>query len=116
MIRLSARPDGFLAADTRAVWVAAAHSAPVVWRVDLKSNKPSGTVKRLAVPIGLTLGFGSLWVAELGSKVIERVNPQTARIVGRLRIGGYPVHLGVGFGSIWVRDDAGRVLRIQPTR
>ena len=113
-IRLSARPDGFLAADKSAVWVAAAHSAPVVWRIDPKSNKPIEAVKRLAVPIGLALGFGSLWVAELDSKMIERVNARTARIVGRLRVGGYPAHLGVGFGSVWVRDDTGRVLRIQP--
>jgi hypothetical protein len=73
-------------------------------------------VKRVAVPIGLALGLGSLWVAELDSKVIDRVNPRTARIVGRLRVGGYPVHLGVGFGSVWARDDTGRVLRIQPER
>jgi hypothetical protein len=66
------------------------------------------------VPIGLAVGFGSLWVADLDSEVIDRVNERTGRIVGRLRVGGYPVRLGIGFGSVWVRDDTGRVLRITP--
>jgi streptogramin lyase len=65
-------------------------------------------------PIGLTLGFGSVWVADLDTKAISRINPRTGRIVARLRVGGLPIRLAVGFGSIWVRDDTGRVLRIKP--
>jgi hypothetical protein len=68
------------------------------------------------VPIGVALGFGSLWVADLDAKTVDRVNPRTGRIVARLRVGDHPVHLGAGFGSVWVRDDSGRVLRIRPRR
>ena len=68
------------------------------------------------VPIGVALGFGSLWVADLDAKTVDRVNPRTGRIVARLRVGDHPVHLGAGFGSVWVRDDSGRVLRITPQR
>ncbi|MDX6519176.1 MAG: hypothetical protein QOF50_2022, partial [Gaiellaceae bacterium] len=63
---------------------------------------------------GLVLAFGSLWVADLDAKTIDRVDTRSGRIVARLPVGGYPIRLGVGFGSIWVRDDTGRVLRIRP--
>jgi YVTN family beta-propeller protein len=113
-IRLSVQPYGFLAADKQAVWSAGAHSDGVVTRVNPQTNRPSGAFNGAETPIGLALAFGSLWVADLDSKVIDRVNPHTARTIGRLRVGGYPVRLAVGFGSVWVRDDTGRVLRIRP--
>ena len=65
-------------------------------------------------PIGLALGFGSVWVADLDAKAIARIDPSTGRIVARLPVGGLPIRLAVGFGSVWVRDDTGRVLRIEP--
>jgi YVTN family beta-propeller protein len=114
-IHLSGEPDGFLAADARAVWVAGAHAATVVWRIDPRANRSSGAVKgALVAPIGLALGFRSLWVADLDAKTIDRVNPNTGRMIARLPVGGYPVRITVGFGSVWVRDDTGRVLRIKP--
>jgi YVTN family beta-propeller protein len=113
-LRLSGRPCGFLAADDSTVWAAGGHCVRTVMRVDPRVKRPSGRVKGLAAPIGLALGFGSLWIADLDSKVIDRVNLRTGRIVGRLPVGGYPVRLAVGFGSVWVRDDTGRVLRIRP--
>jgi streptogramin lyase len=83
--------------------------------VNPHSNRRAGEVKGdLLAPIGLALGFGSLWIADLDAKTIDRVNPRTGRIVARLRVGGLPIRLGIGFGSLWVRDDSGRVLRIRP--
>lgn len=117
-IRLSAPACGQLAADARAVWAAggfATGCAGFVARVDPRTNRPVGSVKGEMGPIGLALGFGSLWVADLASKSIDRVNLRSGRIVARLPVGGIPIRLGVGFGSVWVRDDSGRVLRISPT-
>ena len=114
-IRLPEQPCAFLAADARAVWAAGGHCTRSIMRVNARTNRVNGGVKGVLVtPIGLALGFGSLWVADLDSKAIVRVNPRTARIVGRLRVGGSPVPLAIGFGSVWARDDTGRVLRIQP--
>jgi YVTN family beta-propeller protein len=115
-IRLSVQPYGFLAADKSAVWSSGGHAAGVVARLDPRTNRLSGSFNGAETPIGLGLAFGSLWVADLDSKVIDRVNPHTARTIGRLRVGGYPVRIAVGFGSVWVRDDTGRVLRIRPQR
>ena len=113
-IKLSGKPCGFVIADAHAVWAAGAHCANIVTRMDPRKNKQTATVKGLTAPIGLGLGFRSLWVADLDAKAIDRVDPRTARIVARLPVGGYPIRLAVGFGSVWVRDDTGRVLRIQP--
>jgi virginiamycin B lyase len=114
-VRLSEPPCGFLVADSRTVWSGGDHCAARVVRIDPKTNRQSGTVgKALVAPLGLALGFGSLWVADLDAKAIDRINPRTARVVARLPVGGHPVRLAIGFGSVWVRDDAGRVLRIKP--
>jgi virginiamycin B lyase len=113
-IRLSDFPCGMIAADSRAVWVSGAGCSPWVLRIDPRTNRQTGTVKSMRQPVGLGLGFGSLWVADLDAKTIVRVNPRTGSVSGRLPVGGFPVRLAVGFGSVWVRDDTGRVLRIEP--
>jgi streptogramin lyase len=87
-----------------------------VTRIDPRTNKPDKIVAGFKAPIGLAVGFGSLWVADLDAKAILRINPRSGRIVGRLPVGGLPVLLKIGFGSVWVRDDTGRVLRIKPLR
>ena len=117
----SGQPCGFLAADEHAVWAAGAHCATssgysVVTRMDPHDDTVTGTVAGLKAPIGLALGFGSLWVADLDAQAIDRVDLQTLRVVSRLRVGGQPIRLRIGFGSVWVRDDSGRVLRIRPQR
>ncbi len=108
------QPCGFITADQHAVWAAGAHCGAVVARIDPRTNKPSGRVLAVTTPIGVGLGFGSLWVADLDAKAIERVNPRTTRVIGRLPVVDEPVRLAIGFGSVWSRDDTGRVLRIKP--
>jgi YVTN family beta-propeller protein len=116
-IRVSTLPCASLAADAHAVWASTGHCTPSsIARIDPSTNKQTQTVKGEITPIGLALGLGSLWVADIDRKTIDRVNPRTGRIVGRLPVGGIPIRLGIGFGSVWVRDDTGRVLRIKPTR
>ncbi len=108
---------GPLAVSKDAVWLAGAHCGAQITRIDPHANRVNGKVKgKLSAPIGLALAFGSLWVADLDAKTIDRVDTRSGRIVGRLPVGGYPIRLDVGFGSIWVRDDTGRVLRIRPER
>ncbi len=121
-IPLSAEPEhapcGQVAVSRDAVWASGAHCAGVVSRIDPRTNKPSGKVNGFSAPIGVGLAFGSVWVADLDEKAVDRVDPRTRRIVGRLQVGQFrlPVLLSVGFGSMWVRDDSGNVLRIAPRR
>jgi virginiamycin B lyase len=115
-VRLSGEPCAFVTAGERDVWAAGGHCIGAVLRLNPRTNRAGRAVHGMASPIGLAVGFGSLWVADLDAKTIDRVNPRTGRIVARLRVGGYPVRLASGFGSVWVRDDTGRVLRIKPQR
>jgi virginiamycin B lyase len=113
-VRLSEQPCGFLAAGGSSVWATTGHCGGSVQRIDGQKNSWAGAVTGTAAPIGVVVGFGSVWVADLDAKQIVRINPNTKRIVGRLGLRGFPVRLAVGFGSLWVRDDTGRVLRIKP--
>jgi virginiamycin B lyase len=115
-VHLSQQPCAFLAAGERMVWAAGGHCASSVMRINGRTNMPAGAVKGTSVPVGVAVGFGSVWVADLDARQIVRVDPHTGRIVGRLQLRGLPVRLAVGFGSLWVRDDTGRVLRITPQR
>jgi DNA-binding beta-propeller fold protein YncE len=115
-IHLSGQPCAFLAAGEDRVWAAGGHCAGSVMRVDRRTNTPAGTVDGMTAPVGVAVGFGSVWVADLGASQIVRVDPKTGRVVGTLQLSGEPVRLAVGFGSLWVRDDSGQVLRIQPHR
>ena len=115
-IHVSLSPCSMLAVDERGVWASTGNCSPGpgIARIDPRTNRQTQTVKGELAPIGLALGFGSLWVADLGRQAVDRVDPRTGRITGRLPVGGKPVRIGVGFGSVWVRSDTGRVLRIKP--
>jgi YVTN family beta-propeller protein len=117
-IHVSLLPCAQLAVDERGVWASTGNCAPVagIARIDPRTNRQTRTVKGELAPIGLALGFGSLWVADLNRQAVDRIDPRTGRITGRLPVGGKPVRIGVGFGSVWVRSDTGRVLRIKPAR
>jgi YVTN family beta-propeller protein len=113
-VQLSQQPCAFLTAGEGTVWAAGGHCASSVMRINGRTNRPSGAVTETSAPVGVAVGFGSVWVADLDASQIVRINPNTERIVGRLQLRGTPVRLAVGFGSLWVRDDSGRVLRIKP--
>jgi YVTN family beta-propeller protein len=115
-LKLALQPCAFVLAVGTRLWASSGGCGGDVGRGDLRRIKPLPTVTGFRQPIGLAFAFGSVWVADVDRKTIDRVNPRTGRIVARLRVGGYPVRLGVGFDSLWVRDDTGRVLRIQPQR
>jgi len=58
----------------------------------------------LASSVGLGLGFGSVWVADIDLEAIERVDPRTGRVVARLPVGSGLVQLVAGFGAVLVSD------------
>lgn len=116
-VPLSVLPCADLAVDSRTVWVSTGHCAPpAIVKVDARKGKQIATVTGEIAPIGLEVGFNSLWVADDGHKSVDRISPRTSRVVARLPFSGSPIRLGVGFGSIWLRNDDGRVVRIKPIR
>jgi YVTN family beta-propeller protein len=112
-VKLPYCPGGFLVADASGVWSAGGGCADVVGRIDARVGKLTAKLAE-PHPVGVAYAFGSVWVVVLDSADIDRIDPQTGRLVARLHVRGTPVRLAVGFGSVWVNDDEGRVLRIQP--
>ena len=58
---------------------------------------------------------GSVWVTNLNSGTVARIDPRTNRVVARIPVGAGPYGLAAGGGSIWVSNSAdGTVSRISP--
>jgi YVTN family beta-propeller protein len=108
-------PGAFLAADKDAIWSSGGGCADLVARVDPDTG--SLTAKLVEPhPVGLALAFDTIWVAVLGAKNVDRIDPQSGRLLARLPVGGAPVRLAAGFGAVWINDDEGHILRLEPAR
>jgi YVTN family beta-propeller protein len=107
-------PCGFLAVEAGQVWAAGGGCGDLLMRIDGRTSGYAPITTEEPHPIGLALLSGSLWVAVLGSKKVDRVDPLSGKVIGRLDVGGLPIRLAAGYGSVWLRDDTGRVLRIRP--
>ncbi len=84
----------------------------------------SGAVRaRITLPgdaVGITSGFGSLWVAvtetgrSSGTGQIVRIDPRTNRTLASISV-GTPVQVATGAGAVWVTDATAGVLdRVDP--
>ena len=92
------------------------------------SATPSGTatlptIASVAVggePIGITEGFGSVWVVSSeflsgGEPAVYRIDPATNAVTATIPVGEVPLETTAGFGSIWVSNsESDSVSRIDP--
>jgi streptogramin lyase len=69
---------------------------------------------------GLTIGAGSVWVANMNPRTVTRIDPETNAIVATISLGepDYfwgPTRLAFGHGSVWALDAmSSSVVRIDP--
>jgi ABC-type transport system substrate-binding protein/DNA-binding SARP family transcriptional activator len=80
--------------------------------------RPSGSIAATvavgALPVALTSGAGSLWVANLVDRSVTRVDPSTHRAVRTISIDGAPTGLAGTKGAIWIADGTGNVSDLDP--
>src|SRR5262249_39475725 len=53
-------------------------------------------------PDWLELGFGSLWVSNLGLDAVQRIDPQTNKVVAEIKVNKPVAAMAAGYGSLWV--------------
>jgi YVTN family beta-propeller protein len=97
-----------------AAWIALGAPANALLRIDARS----GRARRIPVgrfPLGLAVGFGSVWVAQKEDNTVRRIDPITGRTRRVIAVGHQPNSVAVGQQSILVTNECdGTVSRIDP--
>jgi peptide/nickel transport system substrate-binding protein len=80
---------------------------------------PAGSVMAAspvgALPDGLAVGAGSVWVANTTDGTVTRLSRTTNRVNQTIRVGADPTSVTFAFGAVWVADSGERtVSRIDP--
>ncbi|MFL5341339.1 MAG: DUF5074 domain-containing protein [Gemmataceae bacterium] len=60
------------------------------------------TIPVKGYPDWLEFGHGSLWVSNLGTGAVQRIDPATSKIVAEVKVNQPVAAMASGFGSIWV--------------
>lgn len=101
-----------LAADGQFVWVGAQDDS----LTRLTADQRSVASGHAAHPQALTVGFGSLWVAQATSVEVMRADRRSGKRQSRVPLGAPCVSLATGAASIWALSGSSPTLwRIDPT-
>jgi YVTN family beta-propeller protein len=64
---------------------------------------------------GVAVGHGSVWVAEIETHEVFRIDPANGHVVARIPVGHAPVDVAIDEGAVWVTNSAdATVSRIDP--
>lgn len=108
-----------LAAGAGAIWIsmpvpASDQAFPSVVRVDPISQTIVATINGIGA-FGSVVTDDAVWVTDIQSNTLVRIDPATNEIVARIAVGGGPASVEVGAGSVWVTNpESGSVSRIDP--
>jgi YVTN family beta-propeller protein len=108
-----------VAAEPDAVWVPVDFPRQEVVHVEALADAPASVSERIPVPLGarsaMTIGAGSLWMADHESGAVRRLDPETGEIVATVRLSDGPSAMVFGHEAIWVANDVDdSVVRIDP--
>jgi virginiamycin B lyase len=53
-------------------------------------------------PDWLEIGFGSLWVSNAGLRAVQRVDPDTNKVIAEVKVNRPCAAMAAGYGSLWV--------------
>ncbi len=97
------------------VWVA--RGTNLLSRLDASTGKLSGPPVIVGLnPAALTVGDGSVWVANSDSETVARVDAGTGEVIGKpISVGLDPEGIAVGDSGVWVANaGSGTISRIDP--
>jgi DNA-binding SARP family transcriptional activator/DNA-binding beta-propeller fold protein YncE len=108
-------PVGFLAHDDNGNIYASGWDYPLVWQINPRTVQPVRSFRVKTRALGLSVGGGSLWVADRLANAVTRIDLASKRVVATIHVGVDPLVSTFGFGSLWVADgDSGTVAVLQP--
>jgi len=108
-------PVGFLAHDDSGNIYASGWDHPQVWQINPRTVQPVRAFRVKTRALGLSVGGGSIWVADRLANAVTRVDLASKRVVETIHVGVNPLASSFGFGSLWVADgDSGTIAVLQP--
>src|SRR5258707_347492 len=60
------------------------------------------TINLKGYPDWLEIGYGSLWVSNAGVGAVQRIDPETNKVIAEVKINNPAAAMAVGFESLWV--------------
>ena len=91
---------GTIAAGSGAIW--AVFGDATLARLERTTGDVVETTRTDASPVGVTVGYGSVWVASAHQSAIQRFSPLSLAKVDSLNVGTRPGAIVAGFGDVWV--------------
>jgi DNA-binding SARP family transcriptional activator/DNA-binding beta-propeller fold protein YncE len=83
--------------------------------VDADAERVVASVPVGRRPVAVTIGFGSIWVANADDGTVSRIDPDRQEVVRTIGIGAPAVDLAVGLDALWVANGSdGTVSRVDP--
>ena len=88
-----------------AIWTASWPDHTVIWRIDARTGRPTGSVTVGGLITGIAYGAGSIWIADAQDGLVLRVDPNRNAIANEIHVVGSPSGLAYGYGKLWVSID-----------
>jgi len=70
----------------------------------------TATIHVPGFPDWLEIGFGSVWVSNPGTGAVQRIDPQTNKIVAEVKVNRPVAAMAVGYDSVWVASRADKAI------
>ena len=86
-------------------------STTTIVRIDPSTKGGDGHDPGRALPGGVAVGAGSVWVANSGDGTVTRIDPRTDNEDATIAVGGSPQAITVAGGRAWVTVDAQTIPR-----
>ena len=91
---------GSVAAGAGAIW--AVFGDATLAQIERTTAKVADRTSTDASPAGVTVGYGSVWVASAVQSTVQRLSPLSLAEVDSVSVGSRPSAIVAGFGDVWV--------------